>query len=330
MKFTRKVILGVFVGVFFVSLGLVANSAWAGGGGSYPNGSEAFMVGVLPPAGFYLSNYGYYYHGSDLKDDDKHNISAFDHLDVEAYVARFIWISHKKILGGGQYTQHFFIPVLHTNLEFNVPVGPKHKKSYHDTGIPYLIYDPFILGYHLMKGKLHLILAPADIYIPVGQDDRNMATVGHNFWTFEPVVAVTFMPDGYKWAFSAKFMYDFNTRQDKCPTVYGFEVDRDPGQEFHVDYSMSYGFTPHFRIGVSGYYYVQTTDDDYHPDSNVPAPVKALLDEDEGNHSQVFAVGPGIFYNYKNMFFSLRSQWEMDAKNKTEGANVWLKFIYKF
>lgn len=314
-------------------LGLIlsfqVSQAQAGGGQSYPNGSEAFMAGALPPPGLYLDNYGYYYHGGDLKDDHKHNISAFDHLDVEAYVARVIWVSHKKILGG-QYTQHFFLPVLHTDLKFNVPVGPEHKTSYHDTGIPYLIYNPFILGYHFMKGKFHLIITPGDIYIPVGQDDRNMASVGHNYWTFEPVVAFTFMPYGYKLAISAKVMYDFNTKQDNCPTVYGFEVDRDPGQEFHFDYSVSYGITPHLRFGVNGYYYTQTTDDDYHPDSNVPALVKALLDQDEGNHSEVFAIGPGIFYNYKNMFFSLRSQWEMASKNKTEGGNVWLKFIYKF
>ena len=56
-----------------------------------------------------------------------------------------------------------------------------------------------------------------------------MASVGKNFWTIEPVFGITYMLD--KWEFSAKFMYDFNTSQNKYATVYGFEVDRDPGQE---------------------------------------------------------------------------------------------------
>ncbi len=44
----------------------------------------------------------------------------------------------------------------------------------------------------------------------------------------------------------------------------------------------------------------------------------------------MFAVGPGIWYNNRNLFFSLRSQWEMGAKNKTEGQNVWFKFVIAF
>ncbi len=42
------------------------------------------------------------------------------------------------------------------------------------------------------------------------------------------------------------------------------------------------------------------------------------------------SMGPGIWYNHKNMFFSLRNQWKMAAKNKTERYNVWGKFTYAF
>ncbi len=323
----KKVVLA-FVALALM-LTLQTSIARAGGGASYPLGAEDFMSGAFPPPGLYFDNYGYYYHGGDMKDEDGDDIAAFDELDVTAYVLRFIWISDKTFLGS-QYGQHLFIPYLDVDLDFKVPVGPKAKSHYHDNGVPYLIYSPLIMGYHLMQGKLHIAISAVDLYIPMGQDDGNMATVGHNFWTFEPVAAFTYMPFGWKWAFSAKFMYDFNTEQKDCPTVYGFEVDRDPGQEFHFDYSISYGVTPHLRMGVNGYYYKQTTDDDYKLNATIPAPVQALLNADENNHSEVFAVGPGIWYNYKNMFFILRSQWEMGAESKTEGQNVWLKFIIKY
>jgi hypothetical protein len=179
-----------------------------------------------------------------------------------------------------------------------------------------------------MEGKLHVAATPADIYIPTGQDDGNMASVGRNFWTFEPVVAVTYMAG--PWEFSGKFMYDFNTSQEKYATVYGLEVDRDPGQEFHFDYSASYALMPNLRLGINGYYYTQTTDDSFDLDDSIPAPVQDLLRADEGMHSSVFAAGPGIWYNHKNMFFELRSQFEMSAKNKSEGQNIWFKFIYAF
>ncbi len=304
-----------------------SGQAMAGGGQNYPNGSEAFLAGAVPPPGFYFLDYLYYYNADTMKDDNGDDIAAFDDVSVVANVFRFLWMSEKQILGGN-YGMHAFLPILGTDLDFNVPVGPETTRSYNDTSVPFIIYSPFILAWHLQEGKLHLVTSLADIYIPTGQDDGNMASVGRNFWTIEPVLGITYMLDN--WAFSAKLMYDFNTSQDKYATVYGFEVDRDPGQEFHFDYSMSYAVAPSFRIGVNGYYYTQTTDDSYDLDASIPPPVQELLRADEGYHSRVFAVGPGIWYNHKNMFFSLRNQWEMAAKNKTEGYNIWAKFIYAF
>lgn len=303
------------------------NPVFAGGGQSYPNGAEAFMSGAVPPPGFYFLNYLNYYSADEMKDNNGDDVEAFDELSVWANVFRFLWVSEQEILGAN-LCMHTFIPVLDVDIDFKSPVGPKTKKSYSDSGIPYVIVNPFVLAWHLNQGKLHIAASPADIYVPLGQDEGNLASVGQNFWTFEPIVAVTYMHD--KWEFSGKFMYDFNTTEDNSATVYGFEVDRDPGQEFHVDYSASYAFTPSFRAGINGYYYVQTTDDSYDLNDAIPAAVQALLKDDEGNRSRVFAVGPGVWYNHKNMFFSLRSQFETGAKNKTEGLNVWAKFTYAF
>ena len=304
-----------------------AGLAFAGGGQSYPNGAEAFMSGAVPPPGIYFIDYIYFYSADTMKDDNGDDIAAFDDVSVLANVFRGLWVSEKTIFGAN-YGQHIFVPVLDVDLSFHAPVGPQHSTSYDDTDIPYVIYSPMVLSWHLQQGKLHIAASLADIYIPAGQDDGNMATVGHNFWTIEPVVAVTYMLDN--WSFSAKFMYDFNTSQDDYATVYGVQVDRDPGDEFHVDYSVSYGFSKSLRVGVNGYYYTQTSDDSYDLDASIPAPVQNLLRQDEGNHSRVFAMGPGIWYNYKNMFFSLRNQWEMAARNKTEGHNIWGKFTYVF
>ncbi len=316
--------------ILFCCIGLIllcGSEAMAGGGQSYPNGSEAFMSGAVPPPGTYFLDYAYYYSADSMKDDNGDDITAFDDVTVLANVFRFLWVSDKQILGAS-YAAHAFLPVLDIDLNFKAPVGPGSKKSYSDTNVPYVIVNPMILAWHLQEGKLHIAATPADIYIPTGQDDGNMASVGHNFWTFEPVLAITYMPGN--WEFSGKFMYDFNTTQDDYATVYGFQVDRDPGQEFHFDYSASYAIDKSLRIGLNGYFYAQVTDDDYKLNDSIPEPVQALLKEDEGNRSQVFAMGPGIWYNHKNMFFSLRNQWEMAAKNKTEGYNVWAKFTYAF
>ncbi len=312
---------------FAILLTCCTTQAMAGGGQSYPNGAEAFMAGAVPPPGSYFLDYAYYYSADTMNDDNGDAIGAFDDISVMANVFRFLWVSDKQILGGS-YAMHAFLPVLDVDLNFSVPVGPGAKSNYSDTSVPYVIVNPFILAWHLQEGKLHIVATPADIYVPTGQDDGNLATVGHNFWTIEPVIGITYLAGG--WEFSGKFMYAFNTGQDDYATVYGISVDRDPGQEFHVDYSASYAINPNLRIGVNGYLYTQVTDDEYTLNDLIPAAVQSLLREDEGKHSQVFAMGPGIWYNNKNMFFSLRNQWEMAAKNKTEGYNIWAKFTYAF
>ncbi len=309
-------------------LGCFWQPVLAGGGQSYPNGAEGFLSGAVPPPGFYYLNYSYHYNADTMKDDNGDDITAFDEINVWANVSRFIWMTKKNVLGGN-YGQHLFVPYIGVDLDFNVPAGPAGKRSYDDADLPFLIYSPFLVAYHLQQGRLHIAFSAVDLFIPTGQDDENLAGIGRNFWTFEPVVALTYM-FGEGWAVSGKFMYDFNTEQEDYPTIYGFEVDRTPGQEFHVDYSASYAINKGFRLGVSGYYYTQTTDDDYDLDNSIPAPVRSLLKADEGKHSRVLALGPGIWYNYKNMFFSLRSQFEMEAENKTEGDNIWFKFTYAF
>ncbi len=319
----KKISLYCFAIYLFFGL----TPAFAGGGQSYPNGAEGFLSGAVPPPGFYLIDYLYNYSSDSMKDNKGDDIEAFDDISVWANVFRFLWVSDNEILGAN-LAMHTFIPVLDVDIDFKAPAGPDSKSSYNDTGVPYVIVNPLILAWHLNQGKLHIVATPADIYVPVGQDDGNLASIGQNFWTFEPIVAVTYLHD--KWEFSSKFMYDFNTTEKKSATIYGFEVDRDPGQEFHFDYSVSYALTPSFRAGINGYYYIQTTDDSYDLNDSIPAPVQDLLNDDEDNRSRVFAAGPGLWYNHKNMFLSLRSQIEMGAKNKTEGINVWAKFTYAF
>lgn len=328
MKKVKIFLCAMICIMFFGSVPL-----FAGGSGSYPNGAEGFLVGAAPPPGFYLESYTLNYGADTMEDNTGKHIGAFDKVSVWAEVFRFIWISKKQILGGN-YGQHIFLPFLDIDLDFKVPVGPKKNgaggKHYSDFHMPYIIYSPFVWTFHKMGGKLHYVFSLVDVYIPTGdQDDDNMATVSHNFWTFEPVFAVTYFPTK-NWAMSFKFMYDWSTKQDDAPTVYGFNVDRTPGQEFHFDYNFSYAFSPNFRFGVGGYVYTQTTDDDYDIKSSLPAPVQQLLKEDEGHHTAKIAIGPGLWFHYKKLFMTLKVQPEVYVRNGTKGVNSWLKLIYCF
>ena len=208
----QKAFFTVLFNLFMVFF-MVTNGAEAVDMETYPNGAEAFMVGAAPPPGLTYVNYFYFYSADELKDSDGHDSGMLDSLRVYAEVARFIWISKKQLLSAN-YGQHFFILLVDADMDLNGPAGPNGGHQYHDTDIPYFIWSPMLLTWHLMAGKLHMVLDVADIYIPLyNYDDDNFMSMGRNYWTIEPVFALTYLPTP-AWEFSVKLMYDFNTRQE--------------------------------------------------------------------------------------------------------------------
>ena len=121
---------------------------------------------------------------------------------------------------------------------------------------------------------------------------------------------MTYLSDG-GFEISAKFMYDINTEND--------DTKYQSGQEFHVDYTIGYHINKQWAVGLGGYYYVQTTDDEV---NGVTPP--------DGFKGQVFAIGPQAQYNYKNMSFTLKWQHEFEAQYKPEGDKFWFNFVYAF
>lgn len=107
----------------------------------------------------------------------------------------------------------------------------------HKRGLGDIIVDPFILGWHT---RYFHIIAALDIYMPTGEYDKHRpVNVGKNFWTFEPILAITFLhPSGF--SASVKAMYDFNTtNNDYINPATGKETSLKPGQEFHFDYAVA-------------------------------------------------------------------------------------------
>ncbi len=319
----------VFIGLFALFFALSSQETLAGGGQAYPNGAEAFMVGAMPPPGITMINYAYYGHASKLKDDDGDDTHVLDSADVGGDIIRLIWISKYKILGGN-YGQHIFFGAINKDMDFNSPVGSKLKTHYHDFDALYVIYSPLLMGWHFQEGKLHVAASACDIYFPLYNEDKdNIASVGRNFWTFEPVLAVTWLPLP-PLEISAKFMYDFNTHQDDYEPGPPYQIDRDPGQEFHMDFNVSWGVAPGLRIGINGYYYQQTTSDDFDDIDDAPAPLRPFLKAAEEDKGRAVALGPGILYKHQNFMTTLRYQHEFAVKNRPELQNVWFKLIYIF
>jgi hypothetical protein len=307
MGMKRKT-FGKFLIMLIVAIMLLSTTAFTGtalategGGGAYPNGAEDFMAGALPPPGTYLKNYLTNYSASKFKDNNGNDLIADFKLNVVADVLRFVHVTKSNILGANWGVQ-VIVPVAYQD----VTLGGQSDNRF---GLGDIIVDPIVLGWH--SQNFH-VTAGLDFYIPTGAYNANrLANIGRNYWTFEPVLGVTYLSDrGFE--LSAKCMYDINTENT--------DKKYRSGQEFHTDYTIGYHIDKKWAAGIGGYYYYQMTNDELNGN-------KVGSDGFEG---RVFSIGPVVQYAYKNMSFSLKWQPEFEARNKPEGNKFWFNLVYAF
>lgn len=324
---------------FFQIILFLSPFAFAGGGGHIPLGDYSDpMVGISPPPGFYFTEYLAYYTAGKLKDNKGHTLSlsrdgvALERTSAYASGNRILWMSKFKILGAN-YGVQFVVPVerLFTSIRALTPAGPVRLSNVRG-GAGDIYFNPFILGWHEKHGLFH-ITTGVDITQPTGPYHKySMVSVGKNIWTIMPAFQMTiFVPweprivIGFRtdYSFNTK-NYDFIVNADTAakmlnPALTGLKTSLTPGQEFHTDYAASYCLTPlgqdpMLSVGVQGYYYQQTTND------------RTGFGKIRIDKGRVFAVGPGIFFNYKKLNVGFRWSMEAKAKNRTEG-NLFLSTI---
>lgn len=280
-------------------------SATEGSGGAGANGAEDIYAGALPPAGLYYLNYFSYYTAGRLNNGNGDKAPVSFNLDATANIFRFVYMTDKKILGGYFGTQ-VILPLVNLNVSAG---GHRENKS----GLGDIQTSPVILAYH---GKNWHVATGCDVFLPVGNYKAgDLANIGRNYWTFEPVLAATFTDDSGL-EFSSKLMYDINTRNSDTHYL--------SGQEFHGDFALAYHWNK-WTVAANSYFYKQVTDDKLNGNTVAASPVNAA-----GNKGQVLGVGPAIKYDYKNMSLTLKYQTEILAENKPEGDRFWVKFMYAF
>jgi len=304
-------------GIALVLLFACSVPARAGGGQHYPNGAEDFVVGALPPPGTYLVNYLIFAQKDRLVDNDgdKVAVPADFEADLIAEVPRIVWVSPYTLFGAS-YGMHAFLPYYAADVEGDTPGGPIDDD---DRGLGDIIFSPLILGWHFGP-NLH-VTGAVDFYAPTGNydpDEPATQILSRNHWTVEPVVAATWLWQGFD--LSAKLMYDFHTKNDEYLVPGLGEVELAPGQEFHVDWALGYSHVSGLRYGLVGYNHWQTTDDE--------------IDGREVNdeRSRVGGIGAGIKYwpNRGRFSMTFKHYWEYGARNIATGQQTQFKVSYKF
>lgn len=276
------------------------SSAFAteGGGQASANGPEGTMAGTLPPPGLYFLNYAEYMYSDRFNDSNGNSVVPGFKVKGIAEILRFVYVS-KQQLWGGNLGGQIIVPFVH--LDIDTPGGSQSKTGMGDIEIG--IFN----SWHFKN--FHIAVGP-ELFIPVGSYNKNdIANIGRNYFTFEPVFAVTYLSDG-GFELSGKFMYDINTENS--------DTNYKSGQEFHFD-SFAGLHIGQWTVGLNGYYYKQVTDD--------KVDGKKYLD---GNKGQAIGLGPEIKYDYKNMAFHLKYHQEFEVENKAETDRIWFKFMYAF
>lgn len=287
------------VGIFLM---VHNSSATENGGTAYPLGNENYLVGALPPPGFYTQLFVDYFHSDTLRDNhgDKVAIPGGFEVNALALAPRVIWVTKQKILGG-DLVVHAIIPL----VDLDVKVAGKRDSS---TGLGDILSGAAV-GYHVSP-KFHW-LTGVDFFLPTGLYDKNkVANTSRNYWTFEPLVAASYVqPAGIN--ADLKVQYDFNL--ENTDTKYT------SGQELHADYALGWGFGNGWVLGVGGYAYQQVTDD---RDSNGTV---------HDNNGRAFGIGPNIKYdNGKGWILTAKWQDDIGVRNRADGQNIKIRVIIPF
>ncbi|MDP3520361.1 MAG: transporter [Hydrogenophaga sp.] len=273
--------------------------ATEGGGSSYAHGTENFMVGAVPPQGLYGMVFATHYSADRMNDANGNSlgIPGFK-VTANAVVPRLVWVPGVKLLGGDLVT-HAVAPLVNLTVS---AMGASQSKS----GLGDVTAGAGI-GFH-HSPKLHSALA-VDLVLPTGRYDKNdMANIGRNHLTVEPVYALTYVdPQGFNG--DLRIGYLLNQRNK--------DTDYTSGNEFHFDYAAGWGLGNGWTIGIGGYVRQQVGLDKQ-------AGVKLANSKTSG-----IAIGPNIKYDSgKGWFVTAKWQFESKVKNGTEGNALWLKAVF--
>lgn len=276
------------------------------GSDQYPYGAENWFAGATPPPGFYYINYFGYYNGQLRNGSGGKALLNGKTASVDATfnASRFLEMTHFKIVGA-DYGVHVIVPIVHQSVDLSGRNGT--------TGLGDITIDPLVLGWH---GETWHAVAAFDINLPTGVYDRNdpRVSIGANYYSFEPVIAVSYLPRT-AWEGSIKVMYNLKTTNPA--------TNYHSGQDLHFDYLIG----RHFRswmLGASGYGLKQTTADTANGQI-IPAEPGMW---DAGREGCVFAAGPSIGYRTKSDM-TLMVQWQHEAlvENRFAGDKVWFKVV---
>lgn len=274
----------------------------------------SFGVAVAPDPGFYMLNDAYYYaaDGSNRRIIQGAQVQGEIDLAVGAYILTGLWVTDKELFGG-RYALGADLPLIYTDLsgrfEFegvSIPFDDDGVKVGDLGVVPIALFWNF--------GNVH-INAYESIIVPIGQyDPDELINGGLGYWSFDTVVAGTYLHPEKGFELSAAIGYIFNTKNQ--------DIDFQTGQEFHLDWMINQYLSEVFAVGLQGFYYKQTTAD---------SGSAVVIDDFKG---EAAGLGPAAMWGTKiggkDAFFTFKWLHEYHAENRLAGNHFFLNLTIDF
>lgn len=250
----------------------------------YAPGLEGIKAATLPPPGFWLRDYNWFYYADQVNDRKGHKIGA---ANEEAFVyvnaPRLLWITEAQPLGG------------YLGVDALLPLKYTWIKGVDQTfGIGDLFFEG-TWSWHLKQWDLAVA---AGVWAPTGDFSESDPTwAGSGYWGEMLTAGATWYPDQEKrWAISVLNRYEFNQEQQ--------HTDITPGQAYTVEGGLSYGIAKTVDVGVIGYYQQKVTEDSGH---------MAI-----SGHDRAAGIGPEVsaFFPKIMLGVSLRYAYEFMAEGR--------------
>lgn len=217
----------------------------------FPGAYGDFAVAVAPEPGLVLVNYTLFYDGKVnqalLQGQVNLNLDTFAVIDMVGGLYTF----EKKILGA-RFAIGGFVPFGYAHLKTTISTQMGDffaKDSSFNIGDAILIPASFYWN----QGNIHINLYEM-ITAPTGKYDINdVVNIGRNYWSFDTVLAITWMDTakGREISVVTGVMANAQNKSTNYKT----------GTEFHLDFMVNQFLSETFAIGLKGYYYTQISGD---------------------------------------------------------------------
>jgi hypothetical protein len=220
----------------------------------------------------------------------------------------------QKVLGA-HYGVAAFVPYSWVEISADTAVlgGKRIRNSV--SGIGDVTIVPVLMAWKSGDVQYDFLLP---IYAPTGSYKvGRLGNTGLNYWTFDPIVGVSYNNPRSGFNVAAHLGYAMNTENS--------DTQYKSGNVLHLDASVQQIFpfgSGLANIGAEAWYFDQVT-----CDSGAGATLGCFKGRTAG-------IGPVLGYiqpiGQQRMIFELKWLPELDTRNRLNGAFIWAKMVYKF